>query len=217
MALALDHLVIAATDLDSGEAWLRDQFGVPLAGGGQHTGMGTHNRLLQLGHGVYLELIAADPSQPEPAQKRPFMLDDPGLKARLARSPLLVHWVLRSTELDADLSRLTYQPGPATPMVRGALRWRLTVASGGRPAADGLLPSVIQWDVPDDQHPTARLPDTGVQLDGLTVHAPRAVLDCLPRFSAPVDILIEASNHARLSARFLTPRGPVVIDQSPFA
>lgn len=211
MALELDHLVIAATDLDSGEAWLREQLGVGLAGGGQHTGMGTHNRLLQLGDGVYLELIAADPSQPEPAQKRPFMLDDPGLKARLTRSPQLVHWVVRSNDLDADLGRLQYLAGAVTPMVRGALRWRLTVATGGRPAADGLLPSVIQWDVPTDQHPTARLPDAGVALTGLTVHAPKAVLDRMPSVSAPVEIHTDRSDDARLSARFRTPRGTVTI------
>jgi hypothetical protein len=59
MFIALDHLVIAATDLDSGEAWLRDRFGVGLEPGGQHEGRGTHNRLLNLGR--------PDPARPAPA------------------------------------------------------------------------------------------------------------------------------------------------------
>ena len=43
--------------------------------GGAHIGMGTHNALVSFGSG-YVELIAADPEQPDPAQPRPFGLDD---------------------------------------------------------------------------------------------------------------------------------------------
>ena len=81
--LELDHLVIAATDLDAGEPWLAERLGVPLVAGGQHVGWGTHNRLLGIGGGAYLELIAADPTQPAASVPRPFMLDDPALRARL--------------------------------------------------------------------------------------------------------------------------------------
>ena len=115
--LELDHIVVASADLDSGEAWLRERLGVALAPGGAHPGWGTHNRLLQLGGGTYLELIAPDPSQPDPTTPRPFLLDDPGMRARLARSPRLVHWIVRSTgDLDAALAALRYQPGTVCAM-----------------------------------------------------------------------------------------------------
>lgn len=213
--LELDHLVVAATDLDAGEAWLAERLGVPLAAGGRHPGWGTHNRVLSLGGGTYLELIAIDPSQPAPATPRPFMLDDPALRARLKRAPRLVHWLARSDDLDADIRRLQYLPGPAMPMTRDALRWRITVPAGGRPPADGLLPTVIQWDVPAAQRPGQRLPAAGVRLTGLTVRGPRAVIERRPSVSAPVPIeWVESPDPDApgwLRATLETPRGTVEI------
>jgi hypothetical protein len=213
--LELDHLVIAATDLDAGEAWLSERLGVPLVPGGRHVGWGTHNRLLSLGGGTYLELIATDPSQPDPATPRPFMLDDPAMRKRLRRGPRLVHWLARSDDLDADVRHLKYLPGPAMPMTRGALRWRITVPTGGHPPGDGLLPTVIQWDVPPAERPGLRLPPSGVRLAGLAVRGPRAIVERRPAVSAPVPIeWIESADPdapGRLRATFETPRGEVAI------
>ena len=44
----LDHLVVAARDLDEGTAFVQNLLGVPLEPGGKHAAMGTHNRLLNL-------------------------------------------------------------------------------------------------------------------------------------------------------------------------
>jgi hypothetical protein len=211
MKIELDHLVIAATDLDSGEAWLRDRLGVSLTPGGQHPGWGTHNRLLQLGSGVYLELIAADPSQRQPDAPRPFMLDTPELKARMKRAPVLVHWLCRTDDMDAAMASLQYLQGRPTPMTRGELNWRICIASGGRPAADGLLPTLIQWDVPDRLHPSARLPDVGVKLESLTVRGLREVIERRPAVRSPVKIDWAVSDEPGLSARFSTPTGTVTL------
>ena len=151
-------------------------------------------------------------SQPDPAQPRPFMLDDPGLRARLARAPALVHWLVRSDGLEADLGRLQYLCGTVTPMTRGSLRWRITLPTGGRPPADGLLPTLIQWDVPRTEHPTARLPEAGVRLAGLTVRGPKAVIERRPHVASPVGIeWVETGGEPGLAARFDTPHGPVGI------
>jgi hypothetical protein len=72
-----------------------------------------------------------------------------------------------------------------------------------------MLPSMIQWDLPDDQHPTARLPDVGVMLAGLSVQAPKAVLTCLPKVSAPVTINRVESETSALVATFNCPKGRV--------
>jgi hypothetical protein len=207
--LVLDHLVIAASDLDAGEAWLAERIGVPLSSGGQHPGWGTHNRLLQLGGGTYLELIAIDPSQPEPSAPRPFRLDERPLRERLAHSPQLVHWIVRTDELEGALAGLNYDPGPVAPMTRGALRWRITVPADGRPAAGGLLPTVIRWDV--DTHPSERLPDTGVRIERFEVRAPAAVLAQRPAVTAGVPLRWIESGEPGLSATLRTPLGTVVI------
>jgi hypothetical protein len=210
--LELDHLVVACLDLDDGEAWLRERLGAPLSPGGKHPGWGTHNRLLQLGGGVYLELIAPDPSAPEPASPRPFMLDDDGLRRRLRRAPELVHWLVRADDLERELGGLRYLCGTIVPMTRGALRWRITIPPGGRPPADGLLPTLIQWDVPMSEHPTARLPDAGVRLAGLTVRGPKEVVERRPHVVAPVPIeWVDSRADPGLSLALDTPRGRVVL------
>lgn len=211
--LELDHIVVACLDLDDGEAWLRERLGVGLAPGGRHDAWGTHNRLLQLGGSVYLELIAPDPSQPDPSSPRPFLLDDAALRARLRRAPVLVHWLVRADDLDRELGALKYLTGTVVPMTRGSLRWRITLPPGGRPPADGLLPTVIRWDVPMTEHPTARLPEVGVRLTGLAIRGPRAVIERRPNVSAPVPIeWTESQTDSGLSIELDTPRGRVTID-----
>ena len=58
--MPLDHLMIAARTLDEGAAYVRERLGVEVLPGGRHETMGTHNRVLSLGGGVYLEVIAID-------------------------------------------------------------------------------------------------------------------------------------------------------------
>lgn len=157
-AIELDHLVVACATLVQGDAWLRELAGVPSAPGGSHSGWGTHNRVLRLDAGTYLELIAPDPAQPEPALPRPFGLDDPALRERVAVRPRLVHYVCRVPALDAiaDLD-LGYDAGPIMAMTRGALSWRITMpqdpASAARRWTDAgrLQPTLIEW-------PAARRP-----------------------------------------------------------
>jgi hypothetical protein len=186
---------------------------VPLSPGGQHPGWGTHNRLLQLGGGVYLELIAPDPAAPDPATPRPFMLDDDAMRARLKRRPHLVHWLVRADDLERELAGLRYLPGTPTPMTRGTLRWRITLPTGGRPAGDGLLPTVIRWDVPMTEHPTARLPEVGVRLAGLAVRGPRAIVERRPKVVAPVPLeWVESRDDAGLTATLETPAGRATLD-----
>ena len=61
--LRLDHLAVVAETLDEGVDWVETSLGLPMAGGGEHAAMGTHNRLLSLGD-VYLEVIAVNYKEP---------------------------------------------------------------------------------------------------------------------------------------------------------
>ena len=113
--LAIDHLVVAARTLEEGARWLEERTGVPAVPGGRHALMGTHNRLVALQGGMYLEIIAIDPQAPTPGRPRWFALDTPAMRARLEQGPALVHWVVRTPDIEvaraAAPGRLAHAPG----------------------------------------------------------------------------------------------------------
>jgi len=208
MALSLDHLAVAALSLEGGE--LDQCLGLSLSPGGQHARMGTHNRLLRLGKESYLELIAVDPTAAAPGHPRWFELDEPAMKARLARGPRLVHWVARVET--TDLPALPFDVGGWERFERGDLSWQLTVRADGRLPADGVVPSLICWD--GRAHPAARLPSFGVSLESLELEHPRAadVQQQLDVLGLPVRCA--PSSVSRILARLRTPSGVVTLDST---
>ena len=102
MKLVIDHIVVAAPDLDSG-ARHRQAAGRGAARGGAHPRMGTHNRVLGMAGGMYLEVIAIDPDAAAPERPRWFGLDEPAMRERLRGGPFLAHWAAR-VALPDDLS-----------------------------------------------------------------------------------------------------------------
>jgi len=210
--IALDHIIVAAPTLEAGAASLEPRLGTRLHPGGQHIGWGTHNRLLQLGGGTYLELIAPDPTQPAPAAPKPFGLDTPEMQARLAERPRLIHFVLRTDELDTLLPGLLYDPGRISAMTRGELKWRITLPESGRPLAGGLLPTLVQWDV--DETPGMRLPQQGVSLQRLEIRLPAEWASAMPPLEDPrVKVLRDGGNGApALRAVLSTPAGECVLE-----
>src|ERR1700712_1998311 len=95
--LRIDHLVIAARTLEEGARFVSSRFGCEMTAAGAHPSMRTHNRLLNLWNGVYLEVIAIDPYagilQTDAPRARLFALDDPAMQKRLETGPQLMHWV----------------------------------------------------------------------------------------------------------------------------
>ena len=141
----LDHLVIAATDLASGRAWLEDLTGLKMQPGGEHAYFGTHNALLGLGVS-YLEVIAVNPAAPAPAYPRWFGLDEGEMQQRLLTGPALVHWVVTVPDLQSALSISPEDHGEALALSRGNNRWQLSVPRTGPLPMDGALPSLIEWE-----------------------------------------------------------------------
>ncbi|GAB3625579.1 glyoxalase [Pandoraea terrae] len=182
-ALKFDHLVVAAATLEAGEDYVIDALGltgVQPQRGGKHAAMGTHNSLLGLWGGAYLEIIAIDPDAPAPARPRWFGLDDPAVQARIARGPHLSHWVAR-VERPRQLVRWQAQYpqrlAPVLPMRRGDFQWHIGVpADGALPqwqgAGQGVVPTLIQWDT--SVHPAASLPDSDCALKTLRGFHPQA-------------------------------------------
>lgn len=206
-----DHLVLAAHDLDAGAAWLEHHLGVALAVGGKHVRMGTHNRLLRLGESFYLELIAVDPAAAPPDRPRWFALD----RLPAPDRPRLIHWVARSRDITRDAAGSGEALGEILAMERGDYRWRITVPPDGSLPGDGLVPTLIQWDVP--QHPASRLPDAGCRLMKLEGFHPqpariRTTLGSLGLASRLDVHPCAAGEPAQLVAYLRTPQGLVELD-----
>jgi hypothetical protein len=164
--MRIDHLIFAVPELEDGVVEFEARFGVRAAGGGQHVGQGTHNKLLALGPTTYLEIIAPDPAQPEPPEPRPYGVDG------LVRSGL-VGWAVACDDIDlaVDQARVAgFDPGDVIDGRRRTadgttLRWRIT--SNARAA--GVIPFLISWG--DTAHPAASAPP-GLRLESLYIEHP---------------------------------------------
>jgi hypothetical protein len=126
--------------------------------------------LLGLGQDRYLEVIAADPGQPDPPHPRPFDLDDPATRMMLEAEPRLLAWVARTEALEAVATRLgAHHAGEIRPWSRGDLSWRMAMPPQNQDMSN-LIPSLIQWD--DGKGAAPRLADQGIRLLALEAEHP---------------------------------------------
>ncbi len=173
--------------------------------------MGTHNALLRLGDRIYLEIIAIDPAATRPLRPRWFGLDGIALQAELTERPRLIHWVARTSEIERRAAACPVALGTVHTMSRGDYRWRITIPDDGTLPAKGIVPTLIEWDVP--QHPAESLPQSNVSIAGLAAAHPdpaaiRAALAALGLDSA---LPVTYDRDARLAAMLRTPRGIVTL------
>jgi hypothetical protein len=211
MAIRFDHLVVAARALDEGVAWIESRLGVPMGAGGRHDAMGTHNRLLSLGPGRFLEVIAIDRSAPPPGRARWFELDTPGMAARLEAGPALVTWVVRADDIEAAIAAAAAARPEILDLARGDFRWRIGVPASGSLSQGGVSPTVIQWKT---RHPSDVLADVACRLEKLVLRHRQAAatLACLREAGLPDEDPIEAHDGVPgLVAHIRTPKGMVVI------
>lgn len=207
MNAEIDHLVVVADTLAQGERWAREVLSACPTPGGKHLLMGTHNCLLRIGASVYLEIIAIDPTQVKPARARWFGMDDPHLQAAVKHTPHLVHFVARTNDIAAAAKQARHDPGEILTLSRDQFQWRISVPSDGRLAADGLVPTLIEW---SGARPAASLPQSGVQLAHLNVvHPEPAHLRALHEALGLGGVEVEAGSPPQLVALFNTPGGAV--------
>ncbi len=198
--LVFDHVAISATSLQDGVAAVEAALGLPLAGGGQHAHMATHNRLLGLGD-LYLEVIAADPSLPAPPYPRWFDLD------AFSGPPRLTNWVARTDDLAASIALSPAGIGTPAHLERGDLRWDMAIPATGKLPFDGAFPALIHWQ--GTLHPTHRLPESHARLIRLDITHPEAeTLTTLlsPRLTDP-RVTFTTGPSMAMQATFTTPHG----------
>jgi hypothetical protein len=164
----LDHIIITAPSLAAGVACVRQTLGVAPQKGGEHPHMGTHNCLVKLGEGIYLEVIAINPNAPSPQRPRWFGLD----QVRPDDQPRLATWVARTDDIQAAASLSPVPLGSVEHMTRDQLHWNITIPKDGSLPCQGVAPTLIQW--PHGTHPTTTLNDLGCSLVGLQGFHPEA-------------------------------------------
>ena len=164
----LDHIVIGAATLSQGVDYIQDMLGVHIHTEGLHERMSTHNRLMKLGNGIDLEIIAINPLAKPPSHPRWFVLDDADIKRRLEKRPQLLTWVVSIDNIFMAQKGSYIGPDTIIDMTCGNYQWRINVPIDGHLPESGFLPTVIQWR--SNPHPTASLPDLGCTLQKIKIH-----------------------------------------------
>lgn len=175
--MQIDHIVIAAPDLETAKFEFFEMTGVMPVDGGPHPGGGTRNALVSFSSDCYLEIIAPDPQQDLKGTNGERF-------AALAQTELL-HWAVRHKNLETlsdqiagaienaqsaladspptqSLDRLRTRPGPIYDMSRDTpagerLEWRLMGVQ--KHGLGGLMPFFIDWQ--ETPHPTKAAPVVG--------------------------------------------------------
>jgi hypothetical protein len=208
--LALDHIVIAVSDLEQGREWFHERSGVMPAAGGPHPGLGTHNALFTVSsdqhQNCYVEILAPDPRQENTSPVAQGLAE--------LTEPALFHWALRTTGLGNLAAQLASagvavgQPFDASRQRPDGelLEWQLLGLHEGAGAA----PFFIDW--LDCQHPAESAPVLAeLTRFKATLPADSPVLDAMRSKSAALDL---TSGPPALELLLNTPRGPIHLETS---
>ena len=175
--------------------------GAKMSPGGKHPVMGTHNTLLALGPGIYLEVIAVAPDAPAPEHRRWFNLDT------YDGPPRIMNWICRTDDIFEALDAAP--PGTGVPMAltRGDMAWSMAVPEFGRLPFDDAMPALIEWE--NDVHPAGLLPDHELRLARLDVFHPEAeaLLSAFPALHNLDLVSVREGPEKRLIASISTPEG----------
>jgi hypothetical protein len=206
---AVDHLLLGASDLDQGIAWVEKTTTVKAIAGGSHPGVGTRNALLSLGVKQYLEIIAPDPAQ----TAFNFQID-----VRKLAAPRLITWAAVTSDINA-IARRAQEAGYKTFGPRDGsrarpdgktLKWK-TMGVMNTLGVQGVepVPFFIEW-AAESLHPSQDS-SKGCRLSSIELEHPdpSAVREMLGKLG--IEIEVKAAKEARLKAALDTPKGRVVL------
>ena len=163
--MLIDHLVVSGETLQDACNYIEESLGVQMQDGGKHALFGTHNKLLGLNGGLYLECIAIDLAVPRPTHTRWFNLDN------FSGQPRLTNWVCNCEKLEQELVKIPIDVGHIMDVKRAELNWRITVPQNGILPFDGLFPALIEWSSVRI-HPAKTLESSGCFLKHLAICHP---------------------------------------------
>lgn len=199
--LHLDHIAICAATLQEGVEHVESALGLPLGPGGKHALFATHNRLMGLAGGLYLEVIAPDP-EAEPQRARWFGLD------HWQGPPRLANWICGVPDLAAAMASAPPEAGEALDLQRGANRWRIAVPEDGSLPLGGAFPTLIEW-ITAPVGP--RLPTSGAGLTALRIESPQAAAALAALGPLPAPITLRPGPAFAMQAEIATSHGPRIL------
>ncbi|MFZ0837970.1 MAG: VOC family protein [Xanthobacteraceae bacterium] len=208
----LDHIMLAAPDLEAAVADFEQRTGVRPSKGGRHPGQGSRNVLATLGNGCYLEIVG-----PDLTQDRTNNLGE--VLSRLT-TPTLLKFAVGTRDIEAvhqRASKVGLWPlassgartdGPFA-MSRAlptgeVLKWRLLLL--GSADYEGYVPFFIQWD--GEPHPS-QTAATGCTLERFWVEHPDAA--GLAQLYSDLEVAVDVvpARQPRLNLALSTPKGRV--------
>jgi hypothetical protein len=114
----IDHVIYGTSDLDAAARRVEKEVGVTAVAGGHHDGLGTHNQIVPLSDGTYIELLAVH--DPDEASRSRV---GAALQAAIAAGDGLLGWAVAVHDLDAVAARLGT---PISAISREGMTARLT-------------------------------------------------------------------------------------------
>lgn len=180
--LSYDHAVVAGQDLDALAGVFAD-VGLEPEYGGEHAHDVTHNSLLGLDDGSYVEFISTSEAEAEPSRRRDFIAGDAG-PCGWALETDDVHAVaerMRERGVEVELSEPHQRE---TPDGRVA-KWQLAYLGGGEPGSS--LPFVIE-----DRSPREYRISPSPSVAGTEVTGVAATVVCVADLDAGVERYREA-------------------------
>lgn len=171
--LKLDHITVIAPSLQDGVSHVRSCLDMDVPFGQRHEYMGTHNHLLQLGGGIYLEIVALDPNGEGPDRRRWFGLDDQEqVRSDWNWGRRLRSWVARTDDMDDLLAEHSGVFGRKIPLPMDRPVFDFAIPDDGSLPLGGALPSVI--DRRGKLRSMDNIADLGATLKSFTLEHPEA-------------------------------------------
>ena len=143
---SLDHIVIGSFTLDEGTKFVENILQAKLSDIGYHKDMGTHNRVIRISEGVYLEVIAIDPKTSKLNNRKWFNLDNSKLQSKLKKSPQIIGYVIENNDIN-----ITKYYDPFFKSSRDIYKWKFAMPTFNNNILDseiivsGMIPSLITW------------------------------------------------------------------------
>ena len=204
---SIDHIILGVADLDHGIEQFERLTGVRPAYGGRHP-TATHNALVSLGQGIYLEIIALQPGVVPPVEFAALSLltELTPVGWAVASSDVAQ---LRSALIGADLQVTEPEAGSRVTPSDDTLSWHtFRLQDNFRDA-----PFFIVWSA-DSRHPSTTTP-SGCTLQSMTIASTRS--DELDRLCSALElpVVVARSTASAVKLDLASPRGPVRFEFPP--